>query len=633
MIEKKSLRARSGVLGLLLGALLLFAADRPASAALGEALNTNPTGWWWYFGVTPAQVSSLLTSNNARLVSIQVEQASPLLLTVAMVSNTGTYAKGWYWFYGLTPDQLSAQINTLNARIIALDVYVSGGQTLTASILLPNTGADGKAWWWYYNVTTDQIGTLLQQNNARLIDFRSYNNGTSTVYAVVMISNTGADASGWWYYFGVSGAQVGTFLSQNNAYLISIQPADANGGTFNVIMLPTPPTLEWWWYFGVDQPTLSDRLSQNGARLLDVKTYFPGGNRVFAAIMVNNSNAETTRVGNILRNGTSGETGMYLKYVNGPVLANLQENFQYDPASSIKIIVALHLMRQVDAGNVTLSQFIPTYQPPASGSCPVNNVVTGSETFGAALQAMLENSDNVRTRALIDKFGFAAINQTAQTVGMTSTNLAIYPGCGITNQMTLADASKAYEGIHNLTLLSKSSRDALYSHMPILAGDFTGVAGVVDPIVDQEAASLGLTAQQASSFKSQLNVQLHYKAGGDTWCTPNCLEYRAISGTAEIPTCGDTGLTTTAYTWGIFVDAATNPSADSTFGVADGEPLREPIHAALSHWAGCASLAVAPPAVPAMPPAALAGLGAALLGVGAYARARRRRRADVTPEA
>jgi hypothetical protein len=593
--------------------LALIAGHRSAPAALGEGLNTTPTAWWWYEGVTPAQVSSLLTQNNGRLVSLQVEQASPLLFTVAMVQNTGSYAKGWYWFYGLTSDQLSQEITNLNARIIDIDVYDTGtGSPTFAAILLPNTGADAKAWWWYFNVTTDQIGTFINQNNGRLIDLHQYTIGGVTRYAVVMISNTGADASGWWWYFGISASQVAGFLQQNGAFLTSIEPTDSSGSAFNVIMQPTPPGLLWWWYFGVDSATLSDRINQNGARLLDVKSYFSGGSRIHAAIMLNNSNAETSRVGQILRNGTAGETGLYLKQVDGPVLANLQEGFQYDPASSIKILVALHFMKQVDLGNVSLSNMVNTFAPnPDGSSCPVNTTVTGQETLGAALTAMLENSDNVRTRVFIDLFGFNAINQTAQNLGMTSTHLNIYPGCGITNQMTLADVDKIYEGIADGTLLTPSSRAALYAHMPAAAGDFTGILGNTNPMIDQEAASVGgLTANQVALFKAQFKV--HYKAGGDTWCAPNCLQYLAVSGIAEIPVCAGTTRTSQAYDWGIFIDAATNPGADTTFSAADAEPLREPIHAALAGWSAC-SAAVA---VPAEPPLGLIALAVGLLAVG-----------------
>ncbi len=554
--------------------------------ALAEALNTTPTAWSWYYGVTPAQLSSLVSSNNGRIVSLQVEQVSPLLFTVAMVSNTGSYAKGWWYYYGVTAAQLSANLSANNARLVSLDAYDSGGTTLFAAVMISNTGADAKGWWWYYGVTTSQIATLLQQNNARLVDFRSYVTGGVTRYAVVMIPNTGADAMAWWWYFGVSGAQVGSLLSQNNAFLISIQPADASGSTFNVIMEQQPDAL-WWWYYGLDAASLGDRLAQNGARLLDVKTYFVNGARKFAAVMVNNSNAATTRVGQILRGGTDGETGLYLKQVGGGVQAALQETRIFEPASSIKILIGLHAMRQVDQG-ASLSQNVVVYAPPASGSCPTSTI-TGTEPMGNAILAMLENSDNQRTKAMIDTYGMAAINQTASTIGLTGTHLNHYPGCGgpPANQLTLSDAGVIYEGIANGTLLSSTNQPQLYSRMPAQAGDFTGIQSAVNSIIDAEAPAFGLSATEISQFKTRLLT--HYKAGGYTLCpTGPCFEYRSVAGSAEIPVCLRGTISSRTYVWGIFIDGASSgTAADNTFNAAKAEPLREPIRSALSAWSAC----------------------------------------------
>jgi Beta-lactamase enzyme family/Bacterial tandem repeat domain 1 len=554
-------------------------------AALAETLNTTPTGWWWYYGVTPAQLSSLVSSTGGRIVSLQVEQASPLLFTVALVSNTGSYAKSWWYYYGVTASQLSANISSLNARIVSLDAYDVGGTTLFAAVLISNTGADAKGWWWYYNVTTAQISTLLQQNNARLVDFRSYVTGGVTRYAVVMIPNTGADAMAWWWYFGVTGSQVGSLLQQNSAFLISIEPADSSGSTFNVVMQQNPGVY-WWWYHGLSAAELGDRLSQNGARLLDVKTYFVGGARKFAAVMVNNSNAETTRVGQILRGGTDGETGLYLKQVGGAVQANLQETRIFEPASSIKILIGLHAMRDVDAG-ASLNQNVVMYAP-GSGSCP-SNTVNGIEPMSNAILQMLENSDNQRTKAMINTYGMAAINQTAQTIGLTGTHLNHYPGCGgpPANQFTLADAGLIYEGIANGTLLSATNRPALYARMPAQAGDFTGIQGAVNAIVDAEAPAYGLNSTEISQFKSRLLT--HYKAGGYTLCPSGpCLEYRSVAGSAEIPQCTRGIVGNRTYVWGIFIDGSSSAaSADTTFNSAKAEPLREPIRSALSTWAPC----------------------------------------------
>ncbi len=555
--------------------------------ALAETLNTTPTAWWWYYGVTPAQLSSLVSSNNARIVSLQVEQVSPLLFTVAMVSNTGSYAKAWWYYYGVTAAQLSANLSANNARLVSLDAYDSNGTTLFAAVMISNTGADAKGWWWYYGVTTSQIATLLQQNNARLVDFRSYVTGGVTRYAVVMIPNTGADAMAWWWYFGVSGAQVASLLSQNNAFLISIQPADASGSTFNVIMEQQPGVL-WWWYYGLDAAGLSDRLAQNGARLLDVKTYFVNGARTFAAVMVNNSNAATSRVGQILRSGTDGETGLYLKQVGGGVQAALQETRIFEPASSIKILIGLHAMRQVDAGVSSLGQNVVVYAPPASGSCPTSTII-GTEPMGNAILAMLENSDNQRTKAMIDTYGMAAINQTAANIGLTGTHLNHYPGCGgpPANQLTLSDAGVIYEGIANGTLLSSTNRPELYSRMPAQAGDFTGIQSAVNSMIDAEAPAFGLNATEISQFKTRLLT--HYKAGGYTLCPSSpCLEYRSVAGSAEIPVCLRGTIGSRTYVWGIFIDGATSgTAADSTFNAAKAEPLREPIRSALSGWSAC----------------------------------------------
>ena len=63
-------------------------------------------------------------------------------------------------------------------------------QTYFAAIFIANTGADAKGWWWYFGQTPAQIGSLVQQHNARLIDLRQYQAGTGTTYAVVMVENT-----------------------------------------------------------------------------------------------------------------------------------------------------------------------------------------------------------------------------------------------------------------------------------------------------------------------------------------------------------------------------------------------------------------------------------------------------------
>ncbi|HZW95934.1 MAG TPA: hypothetical protein VFF64_23515 [Candidatus Eremiobacteraceae bacterium] len=197
--------------------IVSFGVVSPARASLGEPVQEAPTSWWWYVGQTPAQVETLISSKNARLVSLRVQSASPLPFDVALVQNTGTYNKAWWWYYGMTQQELENYYTANDARLISVEPYVVGGTTYFAAIMLHNVGADYSAWWWYYGLTAAEIQSHLTANKARLIDLRQYTSGGSTVYGVVMVPNTGSSQSGWWWYYGITPAQIQTNLTTNNA--------------------------------------------------------------------------------------------------------------------------------------------------------------------------------------------------------------------------------------------------------------------------------------------------------------------------------------------------------------------------------------------------------------------------------
>ena len=268
--------------------MVSFGMVSPAGASLGEPLQTAPTSWWWYVGQTPAQVSSLISSKNGRLVSLRVQSASPLLFDVALVKNTGTYNKAWWWYYGLTAQDLQNYYTANDARIVSLEPYVVGGTTYFAAIMLHNVGADYSGWWWYYGLTPAQIQSYLTTNKARLVDLRQYTSGGSTVYGVVMVPNTASSQSSWWWYYGITPAQIQNYITTNNAYIISIDPADSTGSTFNVIMNASPG-LGWWWYYGETVANAQSLAVSNKARIFDVKSYTVGGSQYVAVLMFANT--------------------------------------------------------------------------------------------------------------------------------------------------------------------------------------------------------------------------------------------------------------------------------------------------------------------------------------------------------
>lgn len=71
----------------------------------------------------------------------------------------------------------------------------------------------------------------------------------------------------------------------------------------------------------------------------------------------------------ILDGAGSGTNGMYLKEVGGPVIAAHAENFQFAPASTIKVLLHLYLHDQVQRGNAAYTDQVNHY-PGAADSYP-----------------------------------------------------------------------------------------------------------------------------------------------------------------------------------------------------------------------------------------------------------------------
>jgi hypothetical protein len=290
--------------------------------------------------------------------------------------------------------------------------------------------------------------------------------------------------------------------------------------------------------------------------------------------------------------GTSANFGFNANAVDKTSFASFQSTFQYDPASSIKILVAVDMIRRMEAQGTfnfdTQIAYFPmsgsaSAPPPTcpaagpSGSCPTGSGFSQQASLRDLLFWMLECSDNAATRAIIDfSGGFSAINATASSLGMTSTSLNVYPGCNITNRATLSNMRTLYNKLANGSLISSANRSVLYANMPAAAGDFTGTLARANAIIDNEAPQFNLSATDIANLKSK--IRLRYKAGGDVW---NGNTFLSLTGNALIPSLINT--TGRQFSWGIFVDNAVNPTAaNNAFFNDDAEPLRAPIRAAMS---------------------------------------------------
>jgi len=555
-----SSRVGRAACGLVLGLSILVTASARA-AVDPERIEDAETGWYYLSNVTEAQIWDVVDTYGARVTDIEIYSTSPLRFTAAFVANAGVYASGWWWYFGLTFEQVAEYVDQNNARLIDIERYEVDGQARWAVVMVPNSGAQQKAWWYYAGITPSLISSYLDENGARLVDIESYvSPDGGRLYAVIMIANVGEDYTPWGWFYNADLATIQAYLSENNFRILEFEVRDAQNARFDAIMIPlayhTPAT--WWWYYNVPFSQLDDLANQAGSRIVDIDTYVTSGQRRYNVVMLNNATPLTVEIGQIMDWGADGDTGCYLREIGGPTLAALQPDFPFEPASTIKAVYHLHTMRDVMAGGADLDELV-TYSENYSGSCPLGGAPFTTQPLQEVLRRMMVNSDNAAAKAISDRYGFAAITSTAQNVaGMASTSANHTLGCGAEaianpNTLTLADAGRMYERIQNLQIVDEPARDTYYSLMqnqdtPSPWWFTTDLRATID----EEAADLGLP-ENTDSFWA--NVEIAWKPGGYTLIFDGSNhEYLSVAGIVSLPYCdGWPTLRYRRYVFGTFV--------------------------------------------------------------------------------
>lgn len=561
----------------------------PSAAAITpvqdpERNSSSVTGWGWHTNVSPATISAYVAQGN-RIIDLEVNSSSPTF-SVAYVKNSGTYQRAWWWYYGLTQTQVNSYLTTNNARLIDVEPYSTASGIRYAVVMVANTGAAAKTWWWRTGYSVSQIGSFATTNGARPIDIDRYTVGSATYFAAIFVKNTAPDNRGWWHYYGVTTTQIATYLGSTGGRLIDIE-RDPSTGRYDII-IQSGSSPNWWWYHGQSSTALANLASQNGARIYKIEPYLIGTTRFYAALLINDVDAETTRIRNLVSSKMSGSWGFYLKKVRGSDVLGLQPDRIFEPASMIKAVHHAHAMKQAYNGvagssltsDVTwraLGTDDARYPSDfdysddkdkcaylSDGSVDPAAAVYVDDLGTVILKQMMEQSDNRTTDAVVNKYGMTAINATADALGMTRTQLYHRIGCDSDsppsgwrhNELTLRDAGRLYEQVDNGTWLGTGTyRTKFFEFMVDGAINSTGDLATM---IKTEAAAAGLTTTEVNTFLA--NTKTASKGGsygqcpdGGGTCDPPTVQSRTVGGVIWIPFKNTGGtIVPTSYVYGRF---------------------------------------------------------------------------------
>ncbi len=606
-------------------------AERRDTTALTDDRSVSvPTGWWTYTGITASSVTSLLNSNAARLTDVEIHSivSGQPRFTVRMVRSSGAYAvPGWWWYFGQTFSEVGQKLTANNARLIDLEPYDAGGGVIRyAAVMVSNTGSAARSWTYLSGVSSSQIATHLAASNRRLIDLDTYFVGASKFYSAVFVANTGADAKSWQWWLNQTSAGVADKLVAFNGRLVDLERLP--NGLYNAVMVKNTGSdaAAWWWRLGF--ASLSDLnifANQLAVRPVDVETYIVSGQRRYFGVFIDNANAATRRIRNVFAERfldasnlpTRGIFEAYLKQVSGSVLVDLNSRRSAETASSLKSLHLLHAMRQVQAGLTTLASSFIYYDyitgtlDQRKNACPdpAKEILANRRTdynFETGLDEMMRISDNRTTRGVVLRYGFPAINATADVAGLDGTQLRHNIGCayfnlatgkydtGLRNDTTAADLASIFEGVWTSSLLNGTARTEFLES----ANPATGLdpASDLQTIVNAEATALGKLAI-ADDFGAL--VRRWGKGGSYGTCLPNstggcgqAVMIRSGAGIISFPikVSGRTAYRT--YVFGRFISDVPTVSFSSpdialyeaTYNKASNELYREVIRSALLTW-------------------------------------------------
>lgn len=620
---EKHRRARASVP--LLAALLLFGGLLPryglATTRTGAVTpddGDDPVATWVYDALNAAQVDALLKKNDARLVDVEVDTTkSTPRYTVTMVRDTGTDGV-WAWTPRASAAELTAAATKNGSRIADIQPYRSGKNVVYAAILVTDPPSTVRTWWWFDGVTPAFVAKHVKEKNSRIIDLETH--PKKGHLSVVTVANSGVDGVDWEWWYGQTSAQLETRRAAFGGRITAFT-VDGNRYAFAMTAETTALPRVIHGLPGVNEAVKMSE--QFGGRIRDIERGHDG--KIHVLLAENRTPYERGVIDELpawQAAGTTHVLGLYLREVGNPVPQfSLNADAPFEPASAIKVVPGLALMREIASAGTELDDLAVFYNYPNSRSvknpglaakdyCPApgdeieDNAM--NTTLSNVYRTMMRDSDNRTTRTLLLRYGLGSLNELAKKTGMQKTRLEQdLIGCGWDggkrNTTTLSDLAALYEGVHTKKYLADTDGAwlAFWDNAAV-----RGASEEIAAVVAEEAQQLGLGEDAVKAFLGAYSVR---GKGGSyniackglhASCTSKkqTLIIRSDAGRMCLPEFKNKNAVCRFYLTGFFLSELVVPTGTDVWSYieawlsAEAEMLRPLIRRSLSTWdAGAAT--------------------------------------------
>jgi hypothetical protein len=592
----------------LLVALVCSLALAPAAHAQADRLRSQTTAWGYLYGASTADISDQV-DNDYRPISIS--RIAPSQYDTVLVANSGAYSvTNATVHYNLTEAQLSSALSVGGRRILDLEPYENSlGQIVFNAIAVPNSGSTAASGWaWLYNLTAADVSTFVVQNpSLRLIDIDAYTDSGVTRYAIVAVTNSGNNqVSSWIFDADASESDIASAMGNDARRVIDIEivrpPSTGVSARYAYIAVPSDGVRSDL-FLNLTDAQVNAAVEQYASRLICLERYETSGGTRFAVVLRSNTNTQTARVrdyiagdlgeggGSLDSNFGAGTMGFMLKEVGGPVITAINQNFVWEPASTLKLLHAVYAIDRCAAGTDNLASEV-TYRNlstssinSACTSCPFDWVCTSRFIdLETSIQAMLEPSNNNALIALERRYGVNTLNNYADANGFGNIDILRQDcQCAVTlNTATATDICTMMEKVANGSLFSQFWQDTLYRLMNDLENQGWDLYPTLSDLINDEAAATSLTPTEIADFREAVR---YANKGGYYDCGEF---YKTEGGWASIPFktefLGSWIVFPREYVFAVYIHNTTVDSGSQIVYSAKEEILREQVREALDSW-------------------------------------------------